>query len=126
MKYWEVYAKSGNYNSTKELAILDDVIGNFYKDGEVVMSFESTKGSYKEDTKQITLYGDSYVVADDGTSIKADKIVWSGAEEDIIATGDVHVLRKDELTTISDKAIFNNDFTKFKILGNTKTHLFKN
>ena len=43
-KYWEIYGENGKWDSVQGVAQLDKVIGNFYKDNEVSMSFESSKG----------------------------------------------------------------------------------
>lgn len=48
-KYWEIYGETGNYDSKNGVAMLDNVIGNFYDDeNQVSMSFESSKGTYNE------------------------------------------------------------------------------
>ena len=40
-KYWEFYAKSGEYNSDHNTITLNDIIGNFYnKEQEVELSFK--------------------------------------------------------------------------------------
>ena len=43
-------------DSESKVVLLYNPIGNFYKDGEVVMSFKSDKGTYQEDNKKIVLY----------------------------------------------------------------------
>ena len=46
-KYWEIYGETGNYDSKNGVAMLNNVIGNFYDDeNQVSMSFESSKGTY--------------------------------------------------------------------------------
>ena len=123
--YWELYAKKGSYESTSGLVILEDAMGNFYnKENEVVLSVESSTGTYKEDEKIITLEGDTLIVEKDGYSIKADKIVWKGRDEDIVASGNVMVRSNDQFMALSDRAIFNYDFTKFKIEGNCKSSIY--
>ena len=58
-RYWEFYAKSGEYNSQHNQVKLHDVIGNFYnKDEQVVVSFKSNNGQYDEQTKEVVLSGD--------------------------------------------------------------------
>ena len=44
-KYWEIYGDTGEWNGNKSIAQLNGVIGNFYKDNEVSMSFKSSKGT---------------------------------------------------------------------------------
>ena len=123
--YWELYAKKGSYDSVSGLVILEDAMGNFYnKENEVVLSVESNRGTYKEDQKIITLEGDTLIVAKEGYSIRADKIVWKGREEDIVATGNVVVGSNDIFQTTSDRATFNYDFTNFKIEGNCVSSIY--
>lgn len=124
-KYWELYAKTGAYESSSKVVILTEIIGNFYdKDNNVALSFESPLGTYKDLTKTVTLQGETLIVSKDGSSILADKIEWGGKNSDIIATGNVRIKRNKELATISEKAVFNSDLTFFKIIGNSKTMLF--
>ncbi len=123
--YWELYAKKGSYESGTGLVILEDAMGNFYnKENKVVLSVESNKGTYKENDKTITLEGDTLIVAKEGYSIKADKIVWKGRDEDIVASGNVIVRSKDMFEATSNKAIFNYDFTKFRIEGKCVSSIF--
>ena len=103
--YWELYAKKGSYEATTGLVVLENAMGNFYnKENEVVLSVESSRGTYKEDEKIITLEGDTLIVAKDGYSIQADKIVWKGRDEDIVASGNVLVKSKDMFEARSEKA----------------------
>ena len=124
--YWEQKKKKGSYDSATGLVVLEDATGNFYnKENEVVLSIESNKGTYKEDERIITLEGDTFIVAKEGYSIKADKIVWKGRDEDIIAEGNIIVQSKDQFEATSEKAIFNYDFTKFRIEGNCKSSVYE-
>lgn len=123
--YWELYAKKGSYESGSRLVILENAMGNFYnKENEVVLSVESNRGTYKEDEKIITLEGDTLIVAKEGYSIRADKIVWKGRDEDIEAFGNVVVKSNDMFEARSEKAIFNYDFTKFRIEGKCQSSIF--
>ncbi len=123
--YWELYARKGSYDATSRLVVLEDAMGNFYnKENEVVLSVESTRGTYKEDEKIITLEGDTLIVAKEGYSIEADKIVWKGRDEDIVAEGNVIVKGKDAFVAKSKKAIFNYDLTKFRIEGECVSSIF--
>lgn len=125
-KYWELYAKKGNYEGGREIVTLEDIIGNFYDENEeVILSFEASKGTYAEEDKVIILSGNVLAVAKDGSSILADRIIWKGKDEDIEAIGNVQINRNNELITKSDKAVFNVDLTYFKITGNSQTRLYE-
>jgi len=123
--YWEIYAEKGSYKSEKGLVILANVMGNFYKEGEVELSFESSKGTYDEKTRIITLHEDTFIMAKDGASIRADKMTWRGRDENIVAEGNVRVDRNDRVVAKSERAVFNNDLTYFRIEGNSKLEIFE-
>ncbi|MBR1680814.1 LPS export ABC transporter periplasmic protein LptC, partial [bacterium] len=89
-KFWEIYGETGTYNSDEKIAMFKNVIGNFYdKNNEVAMSFESSQGTYNEEKNQIILYNETFIVIKGGISLKADRLVWSGSDKDIIATGNI-------------------------------------
>lgn len=124
-KYWEFYAKSGEYNSEHNSIQLNDLIGNFYdKNEQVVVSFKSNKGTYDEKTKKVILNGENLFVGKDGSQLYADELIWQGQEEDILANGNVQFIQDNKIVTKSQKAIFNSDLTNFRIIGKTKTELY--
>ena len=123
-KYFEIYGETGNYSNDKNIATLNNVVGNFYKDGEVTMSFQSSKGSYDETEGSITLYENTYIVLKDETSLAADKLVWMGNDKDTIAEGHVKIRKGKELVSTADKCIIGVGYEKFKIIGKTQTKLF--
>ena len=123
-KFWEIYGETGSYNSEEKIALLSNVIGNFYKDNEVAMSFESTQGTYNEEKNQIILYENTYIVLKDGTSLKCDRLVWSGSDKDIIAEGNVRINRGAELDAQGDKVIISSSYEHFKLVGNTVSKVF--
>ena len=125
-KYFEIYGETGHYSNDHNVATLNNVIGNFYKDNEVVMSFQSSKGTYDEKTGIITLYENTYIVLKDGVSLKTDKLIWSGSDKDTIAEGNVKINKNNEMTSLADKCIIGTDYKKFKIIGKTKTSVWSN
>lgn len=124
-KYWELYGEKGYYNSDNKVALLENVTGNFYKDNEVSMSFESSKGTYNEVKKQIILYEDTHIVLKDGTSLYTDRLIWSGTDKDVIAEGNVKIQRNGDLYATAEKAVISADYSKFKIKGKSVTKLYK-
>lgn len=123
-KYFEIYGESGTYNNDENIATLHNVIGNFYKDGEVAMSFQSSKGTYDEKAKAITLYENTYIVLKDDTSLEADRLIWSGSDVDTIAEGNVKIKKGNEMYALADKCIICAGYEKFKIIGKTKTRIY--
>lgn len=124
-KYWEFYAKSGEYNSEHNSIQLNDLIGNFYdKNEQVVVSFKSNKGTYDEKSKKVILNGENLFVGKDGSQLYADELVWQGQDADILANGNVQFIQDNKIITKSQKAIFNSTLTNFRIIGKTKTELY--
>lgn len=123
-KYWELYAENGYYDSVNKVAILYDLVGNFYDNDKVVLSMKSTKGTFDENSKKVVLYDDTYIIYKDGTNVTADRFVWKGKDEDITAQGNVVIRKYAELRTFSDKAVLSNKQTQIKIIGRSKTELY--
>ena len=124
MKYWEIYGERGTYDSNNEVALLTNVLGNFYSNNEVSMSFQSTNGTYNSVKKQITLYDDTFIVIKDGTTLEADRLVWSGSDKPVVATGNVRITRDNRLLTLADKVEISPDYSHFKITGNTVSKIY--
>lgn len=125
-KYFEIYGETGNYSNEHNIATLNNVVGNFYKDGEVAMSFQSSKGSYDEKGGVITLYENTYIVLKDETSLAADRLTWSGSDKDTVAEGNVNIKKGKDMAALADKCIIGAGYDKFKIIGKTQTKIYSN
>ena len=124
-KYWEIYGETGNYDSKNGVAMLDNVIGNFYDDeNQVSMSFESSKGTYNEKKEQIILYEATFIVLKDLTTLRANRLIWSGKDIPTIAEGNVRITRKNELLSTAEKVEISPDYETFKIIGNAVSKVY--
>lgn len=123
-KFWEIYGETGSYNSDEKIALLKNVIGNFYKDNEVAMSFESSKGTYNEEKGQIILYDETFIVIKGDISLNADRLVWSGSDKDIVATGNIRINKSGELLATGDEVIISSDYNHFKLKHKTVSKIF--
>ena len=124
-KYWEIYGETGNYDSKNGVAMLDNVIGNFYDDeNQVSMRFESSKGTYNEKKEQIILYEDTFIVLKDLTTLRANRLIWSGKDIPTIAEGNVRITRKNELLSTAEKVEISPDYETFKIIGNAVSKVY--
>lgn len=124
-KYWEIYGETGNYDSKNGVAMLNNVVGNFYdENNEVSMSFESSKGTYNEKKEQIILYDDTFIVLKDLTTLRANKLVWSGKDIPIVAEGNIRITRKSDLLATAKKVEISPDYNTFKIIGNTVSKVY--
>lgn len=123
-KYFEIYGETGHYSNDHSIATLNNVIGNFYKDNKVSMSFQSSKGTYNEKTKEITLYDNTFIVLEDSTSLTTDKLIWSGSNNDTHVEGHVVIKRNNEMVATADRGVISAGYENFKIMGNTTTKLY--
>ena len=123
-KYFEIYGETGHYSNDNSVATLNNVIGNFYKDGEVGMSFQSSKGTYDEKTGIIVLYDHTYIVLKDGVSLNTDRLTWQGSDKDTVAEGHVVIKKDKEMSSTADKCIIGPDYKSFKITGKTQTKVW--
>ena len=123
-KYWEIYGETGSYNNSDKQASLENIIGNFYKENAVSMSFAAEQGVYDEVKKTITLSKNVFVVIQDGTSLKSDELIWQGSDKDILANGNVLIERNGEMVSAADHAIISSDFDNIKIKGKSQTKIF--
>ena len=124
-KYWEMYGESGEYDSKNQLAIMDNVVGNFYKDNEVSMSFQSTKGTYNTAKKIIVLYQDTFIVMKDKTTLKADRLRYAGSGVPITAYGNVQITRGNTFLAVANEVEIAPDFESFKIKGKTTSKIYE-
>ena len=123
-KYFEIYGENGNYSNDHSVATLNNVIGNFYKEGKVSMSFQSSKGTYDENSGIITLYENTYIVLDNNISLNADKLVWSGSDKETVASGNVKIKKNNEMISTAEKCIIGANYDKIRIEGKTKTQVW--
>ena len=124
-KYWEIYGETGTYNSTNEIALLDNVIGNFYDENNTVaMSFESSHGTYNSKKNEIILYEHTKIVLKDGTCLFADKLVWSGSQNPVHARGNVIIIRNQEFYATANEIEISPDYSSFKIIGHAVSKIY--
>jgi len=123
-KHWEMFAETGHYDSYNGEAILNDIIGNFFQNNQVVVSFKADEARFNDKTKRINLNKNAVVIYKDGTYISADSFVWEGTNKNIIATGNVKITKPSKATITGNNATLSNQMTNFKISGSTKTKLY--
>lgn len=124
-KYWEIYGETGTYSSSNEVAMLNNCIGNFYDEkNEVSMSFESTRGSYNSNKHEIILYEDTTIALRDGTTLKTDRLTWSGSDKPVIAKGNVKITKNQEFYATAEEVEISPDYDKFKIIGHAVSKIY--
>ena len=125
IKYWEIYAAVGEYDTNKVQATLTDIVGNYYQKGEVVMSFTAPNGVYNSEKQEVSLSGFVRIVGKDDAEVTADKISWVTTEDIVKAEGNVIINKANELIALSDKATLTTDFVKIEIIENAEVRVYK-
>ena len=125
IKDWEIYAAIGEYDTKKTNAILTDIVGNYYQNQEVIMSFTAPKGTYNSNSKEVALTDGVKVVAKDNIELTADKIYWVTTENKIYAQGNVILNKNNEMVALSDKASTTTDLNFVEIMGNAEVRVYK-
>jgi len=123
-KYWEIYGDTGIYDSKQEVATLNNVHANFFKDNKVNMSIISSRGTYNAKEKTITLYEDTYLVLEQGLTLNADKLIWSGNDKPIFAYGNILITKDDKFMATADEIEISADYENIKIKGNTTSKIY--
>ncbi|MBR3889608.1 LPS export ABC transporter periplasmic protein LptC [bacterium] len=123
-KFWEIYGETGQYSSDRKVAYLNNIVGNFYKDNAVEMSFESTHGLYNEEKQEIVLYDNVFVVLKDDTSLTADKLTYDIPTKSLVSEGNVTIKRKKSFHAKADAATIDSEYSHFKIMGNTCSKVY--
>lgn len=124
-KYWEIYGETGTYNSTNEIALMNNVIGNFYDEqGEVSMSFESSHGTYNSKKNEIILYEGTRIVIKDGTILLTDRLTWSGSDKPVKIRGNVKIIKNGELYAHAEEGEIAPNYEGFKIKGHARSELY--
>src|ERR1035437_4843549 len=94
-KYWEVCAHSGVYDNKNNVVVLKKVKGNFYKDNNIVLSFDAPVGTYNDKSKEIKLSGAARAITDKDIFISAKKLMFAGKSDQLFADGNVKIKQSD-------------------------------
>lgn len=123
-KFWEIFGETGKYSSNNKVAKLSNVVGNFYKDNKVEMSFESSKGIYNEETQQIILYENVFVVLLDNTALQADKLIFDIRSKTIDVEGNVIIKKQKSFSAVAERGRIEDEYTRFRIIGKTVSKVY--
>lgn len=123
-KFWEIFAENGYYDNKNQVAVLNDIVGNFYQENQVAASFESARATYSETKKEIILYERTLIVYKDGSNVSADQMSWAGSNSDIIAKGNVRLELPSKIVVYADKATLSSNFKNLQVIGRTKTEIY--
>ena len=92
----------------------------------LILSFESSHGTYNSKKNEIILYENTTIVIKDGTTLKTKRLTWSGSNNPVIAHGDVVITRNKDFYATADEVEISPDYSTFKIKGNAVSKLYDN
>ena len=125
IKDWELYAATAEYDTDKTIVTLTDIVGNYYRDNEVTMSFISPYGTYNTETKEVQLFDTVKIIGKDNIKLTASKISWVTTEDIIRAEGSVVVNQNNEIIALSNKAAVTKDLVNIQIMENAEIRVYK-
>jgi len=125
IKEWEVYAAVAQYDNDKVTATMHDIVGNYYKNNEVVMSFTAPRGKYNSDDKKIELLDSVKIVGKDNIKLTADRIFWTTTEDKIYAEGNIVINKNNELIALSEKGAVTKDMKFMEISDKAEIRVYK-
>ncbi|BAQ65747.1 LPS export ABC transporter periplasmic protein LptC [Geminocystis sp. NIES-3709] len=85
---WRLSTKKAIYTQDKESAILDDLTGNLFENGKIILKVSAKKGEVKNEGKEIYLSGD--IIAFDirnKAEFKGDMLLWKPEENVMLMEG---------------------------------------
>jgi LPS export ABC transporter protein LptC len=124
-KYWEIYAKSGQYINNSEKVLLNEAMGNFYNEnGEVILSFSSDNGEYDSKNKRVILKNNAKLASKNETQMEAHQITWEGVNNIVHSEGNVRAMQAEKLYITCDRSTFTTDFKDFHVYGHTITRVY--
>ncbi|MGI0481322.1 LPS export ABC transporter periplasmic protein LptC [Geminocystis sp. CENA526] len=86
---WRLSTKKAIYTQDKESAILEDLTGNLYENGKIILKVSAERGEVKNEGKEIYLYDD--ILAFDTRNkaeFKGDTLVWKPEENVMLMIGE--------------------------------------
>ena len=124
VKSWEMFAEAGYYDNKNQVAVLNDIVGNFYQNNEVVASFESARGTYNQQKQEIVLYEKTLIAYKDGSNVSANRMSWAGKNTSVYADGNVRLELPSKVVVHAQRAVLNPEFNKLEVFGRTKTEIY--
>ena len=118
-KFFEITSGHMVVDVQTKNATFDDFAGKFYqRDGRVV-EISAKRGSYNQQSGDIHIEGGVTVTDSDGSKLTSGALDWIGADEVLVATGDVKI-SKDDMRAFGDRAESRNGLHHFKLIGNAR------
>ncbi len=119
VRVWDLTAARMTVDANTQDADLEKLIGHFYQADGRSVEFRAEHGVYHYDTKDINIEGDIIVETSEGAKLTSGRLDWIGAEEKLVAEGDVRIIR-DDIRATGDRAESGDGFKKFWLKGHAR------
>ncbi|GAB6137343.1 LPS export ABC transporter periplasmic protein LptC [Halanaerobaculum tunisiense] len=118
---WQLTAQSiARFENPQEVQ-LEQIQAQVYQNDQEIITLIAEQGSFDPQTGFLSLSG-SLTIKGQDKLIKADKLKWNQAKNELTGQGDI-VIKQNELTITGDRFISQIDLKKLQVLGNTRTNL---
>ncbi len=116
---WVLKMKELKYAKNNNVAQMIGVQGLVYgKKQDVLFTFTAPTGTYSKDSNQVSLTNGAKMVSPSAkVLISAPQMVWSSKNDEVKASGGVHMLKDGFGESSAQKAVFSMDFSKIQFIG---------
>lgn len=114
---WKINAKRAVYSPDQKTAQLEDITGNLYQDGKVVLQVEAKRGTVKKDGKEIVLR-DQFVATDprNGATIRGENVVWR-PQQDLLLVRQNFTGSHPKLTASANQGKYDTSKQRLELIG---------
>lgn len=114
---WRLKARRTTYEPNRQDAQIEDIIGNLYADGEIVLKLKADTGEILEDGQ--TIYLRENVVATDprtGVVLQCQEVEWTPEENSLIARQSLRG-SNDELVVTGEQGKYTTETQVLEVIG---------
>ncbi len=119
VKLYELNAGKMVIDVETQNATFENLDGKFYQPNGRFFQLTAKKGNYNHQSGDIHVEGEVVVTDSEGAKLTGGTLDWNGAEQILIATGDVKI-SKDDMRAYGDRAEAWNGLRHFKLIGNAR------
>jgi len=115
--WWKVKAQQASYSRDKQVARIQQPIGEFYQDGKAILQVSAQGGEVKQNGQTIFLRG-KIVAKDlrDGAVLRGDELEWQPQKDLLIVRGNLTGTHK-QLTVASRQGTFFTRARRIELMG---------
>lgn len=94
--FWRLRVEKVTYSQDNKIANIENITGNLFQDGEIILKFKANKGSIVNDGEEITLNGDILAIdTRNQLEITGEKLTWQPNEKYFVLDENTEINRQD-------------------------------